>query len=234
MKLSFLSPAVVALLGFMLINPLHAADAAAAPKEKKIPFHGKIEAVDVAAQTITVGGTKRVFHVLPTTTITDGTGAASTFAAAKIGEDCGGSYTKEADGALNLHSVRFGAKTGSKEAAAAAAPAPTPAAAPAPAPKPAPVAAAPVAAAPEKAAATADAKAKKQMFAGKVVSVDAGSSTIIVHGKQDQTFTVTPETKISGAATSLAAITAGEHVKGSYMKSADGATLTIASLNVGK
>ena len=52
-----------------------------------------------------------------------------------------------------------------------------------------------------------------------------------MHGKADQTFTLTSATKITGA-TSLAAVTVGAKVSGSYLKSADGATLTVSSLKV--
>ena len=229
MKLPFYSPALVALLGLMLVNlsSLYGADATA-PKPKKIPFHGAIVAVDTAAQTITVGGTKRVFHVTADTKITDGSGAATTLASATVGEDSGGSYDKAT---MNLYSLRIGAKEGSKEAATAA---PAPVAAAKPTPTPAPIAAAPEKApAAPAAAAPAETKAKKQTFSGKVVSVDAATNTIVVHGKADQTFTVTADTKITGAA-NLAAITAGAHVTGTYTKSADGATMTVSALKVGK
>jgi hypothetical protein len=239
MKLSIYSPAIVALLGFMLVNlsPLHGADAAA-PKAKKIPFHGAIVAVDTAAQTITVGGTKRVFHVTPETKITDGSGAASTLAAAVVGEDSGGSYDKAT---MNLYSLRLGAKTGEKTASEKAAtpitppttsaPAPNAPATPAPATTPATAAPVKATAAPTTAAVPTETKAKKQSFSGKVVSVDAAGGTLVVHGKADQTFTVTAETKITGAA-GLGAITAGTHVSGSYTKSADGATLTVSAITV--
>jgi hypothetical protein len=66
-----------------------------------------------------------------------------------------------------------------------------------------------------------------------VVSVDATAGTLVVHGKADQTFTVTSATKFTGAG-SLADVTAGAKVSGSYVKSADGATLTVATLTVKK
>jgi hypothetical protein len=131
---------------------------------------------------------------------------------------------------MTLFSVRFGAKTGSKAseeapAATASAPAMAPAA-PAPAPEAAP---APAAATDTTAASTS--KPKKQTFSGKVVSVNAAANTLVVHGKTDQTFTVTSATKITGA-DNLAGIAAGAKVSGSYMKSADGATLTVSTLKV--
>jgi len=202
MKLSLYSPAIVALLGLMLVNmsPLHGA--ADPSKPRPLPFHGKLKSVDASAQTITIEGKKadRVFSLTPETKITDGAGNPSTLAAATPGEDVGGSYTKDATGKMTLGSVRFGAKTGEKAEKKAAAAAP--AAAPAPIAATPPPAPAPVAAAPEKAATAPapEAKVKKQTFAGKVVSVDAAANTLVIHGKADQTFTITSETKITGAA----------------------------------
>jgi predicted lipoprotein len=77
---------------------------------------------------------------------------------------------------------------------------------------------------------TTTTKEKKVRFSGKVVSVDTASNTLVVHGKADQTFTLTPVTKITGG--TLAALTAGTKVKGTYTKSADGATLTLATLKI--
>jgi Domain of unknown function (DUF5666) len=242
----FYSSFLIALLSFVLVNTstLWAADATT-PKVKKIPFHGKLVSSDEAAQTITIGGkTPRVFHLTPATKITDGSGQTSSLSAAVAGEDVGGSYTKDATGTMTLFSVRFGAKTGSKaassapavaaspEPAASPAPAPPPAAPTAPMPEPA-AAAAPAAAAPAAAEATKTAKAKSQRFSGKVVSVDATGGTLIVHGKADQTFTVSATTKFTGGS-SLADVTPGAKVSGSYVKSPDGATMTLNSLKIAK
>src|ERR1700761_4277318 len=159
-----------------LAMPVFGQDATAT-KVKKIPFHGKLAAVDTSAQTITLSGkSARVFHLTAETKITDGTGAPSTLAAATVGEDVGGSYTKDTAGTMTLFSVRFGAKTGSKSAttaapaAAASTPAPAPAAASAPA-TPAPAAT----------TAAASAKVKKQSFSGTVVSV--ATDSLVIHGK---------------------------------------------------
>jgi hypothetical protein len=232
MKLSAYPSILVALLGFLLVNasPLHGADTTEA-KAKKIPFHGKLEAVDTSAQTITIAGkTPRVFKLTTTTIITDGARNPSTLSAAVVGEDVGGSYTKDASGAKELFSVRFGAKAGEK-ASTTSTTAATPTAAPAPAvttPSPAP--AAETAAAP--AAKTPEAKVKKEKFSGKVVSVDAAANTLVVHGKADQTFTLTSTTKITGG--TLADAVAGTKVSGTYTKSADGATLTVSTLKITK
>jgi hypothetical protein len=247
MKISAASPLLVALLGFLLMqaSPVLGQTAPAA-KAKKIPFHGKLQSVDTTANTVTLESKKgpRVFHVTPETKITDGAGNPTTLTSAVVGEDTGGSYTKDASGTMMLNSLRLGAKAGSKAAAAsAAAPAAdasSEAAAPAstPAPTPpavtTPTASQPAAVSPATPAAnTTSKKAKKQRFSGSVVSVDAASGTLVVHGKADQTFTVTSTTKITGAA-DLGSIAAGTKVSGTYMKSADGATLTVATLTVKK
>lgn len=240
MKLSFFSPFLVALFSLVLVNASPLMGQGTEPKVKKIPFHGKLVSVDEAAQTITIAGkTPRVFHLTPTTKITDGSGSPSTVSAAVVGEDVGGSYTKDAAGTMTLFSVRFGAKTGSKASTAAstpAAPAPAAAATPPPAPTAPSAAATPTetaAAAAPAAATTPTTKVKKQTFSGKVVSVDEAANTLVVHGKADQTFTLTPTTKITGG-TGLADAKPGTKVSGSYSKSADGATLTVYTLKIGK
>jgi hypothetical protein len=242
MKLSLYSPLVVALLSLMLVNvsPVSAQTAAPA-KVKKIPFHGKLEAVDTSAQTVTVAGkTPRVFHVTPDTKITDGAKNATTLAAAVVGEDVGGSYTKDTAGTMTLFSLRLGAKEGSKTATSTPEPAAAAAATPAPAPAAPEPSAAPATAKADTTttatpaaatAATATAKVKKQTFSGKVVSVDIIAHTLVVHGKADQTFVVNEATKYTGV-DGLSSITAGQKVSGSYTKSADGATNTVATLKI--
>ena len=241
MKLSVASPFLVALLGFILlqVSPVFG-QATTADKPKKIPFHGKLQSVDTTANTVSLESKKgpRVFHVTAATKLTDGSGNPPTLASAVVGEDTGGSYTKDASGNMMLNSLRLGAKAGSKAAAASSAATSASTSAPAPM-APAPAAATPAAApAPDASAAAASpaaapAKMKKMRFSGSVVSVNAAGGTLVVHGKADQTFTVTSATKITGA-DSLAAITIGAKVSGYCMKSADGATLTVATLKVGK
>jgi len=243
MKTSVVSPFVAALLALVLASLSPVSGQTTTTKVKKIPFHGTLQAVDSSAGTVTLASKKvpagRVFHVQTDTKITDGAGNPSTLASAVVGEDVGGSYTKDASGNMMLNSLRLGAKAGSKSASKSAA---TPPAAPATAAETSAQAAAPTPpppttpaeAAPAKtpaAAATTAAAGKKQKFTGKVVSVDAASNTLVVHGKADQTFTVTSATKITGA-DNLGAVTAGAKVSGYYQKSADGSTLSVTSLKV--
>ena len=239
MKTSVVSPFVAALLAMVLASlaPLPAQTTTTA-KVKKIPFHGTLSAFDASADTITLASKKdpagRVFHVQSTTKITDGSGNATTLASAVVGEDVGGSYSKDDSGNMNLNSLRLGAKDGSKapkKSAATPPAAPATAETPETAPTP-PPATTPAAAAPAKtstpAASTAAAAGKKVRFTGKVVSVDAGANTLVIHGK---TYTVTSATKITGAE-NLGAITAGAKVSGTYQASADGSTLNVVTLKV--
>lgn len=85
-----------------------------APTEKKLsryPIRGKIKAVDLEAQTFTLGGTKdRVFKVTPQTeTVKDGRPA--TLADARVGDEVGGLAQQQSDGSVVALKVRFGPKT---------------------------------------------------------------------------------------------------------------------------
>jgi hypothetical protein len=224
------------LLGFILVNASPVFGQTTETKVKKIPFHGKIASVDTSADTITISGKNpRVFHLTSTTKIIDGAGNPTTLSTATAGEESSGSYSKDASGTMTLYTLRIGAKAGGKTSSTtetAAAPEEAPASAPAPAPKPTASSAAPAASAAPATAATT--KAKKQTFSGKVVSVDSSANTLVVHGKADQTFTVTSATKFTGNGSDLSAVTPGIKVSGSYTKSADGATLTVTTLKIGK
>lgn len=85
---------------------------AAAEEEKKaarsLPFRGKIDAVDTTAQSIKVGA--RTFHAIASTKIIKA-GKPATLAEATVGEEVGGSY-RDAEGKLELVSLRLGAKPG--------------------------------------------------------------------------------------------------------------------------
>jgi hypothetical protein len=253
---------LLTLLSFFILNvsPLHGQ--AAVPKVKKIPFHGKLQSVDAAAQTVTLSGkSARVFHLAPTTRIIDGAGNPTTLSAATVGEDVGGSYTKDTSGVMTLASIRFGAKIGKNESAslqsdavqagttptaphASTTPTP-PVAGTSPreplgsltpgAPTAPPLAAASTPAATEPASTTSS-KAKKQRFTGKLVSVDATANTIVVHGRADETFIITASTKVtdaSGSAVALSSAAPGAKVSGSYTAAPDG-TMTLYSLKLGK
>jgi hypothetical protein len=243
MKTLLQSPFFLLLVSLMFLHtsPLFGQAATAAPKVKKIPFHGKIVALDQSGGTITLNGkTARVLHITPATAIVDGSDNPTTLSAATVGEDVGGSYTKDASGTLTAAKLRIGAKIGSKTASttpAAVASAPTAAAAAstAPATTPAQTAASDAATATKPATTTAatatPAKAKKTHFSGTVTAVDATSITI-----KTRTFTVTSATTITdstGAASTLSAVTVGTKVSGSYEKAADG-SMTALTIKIGK
>jgi hypothetical protein len=82
-----------------------------APHRDKIPFHGKLAAVDKTAMTITLEGkeAQRVFQITSDTKITK-TGNPATLDDAVVGEEVGGNYKKTDDGKLETLSVRFGPK----------------------------------------------------------------------------------------------------------------------------
>lgn len=72
---------------------------------KVVPFHGKLDAVDKTAMTITVG--KRTFQITSETKIMkDGKPAILDDAA--VGDTVGGAYKKADDGKLTATMVRFG------------------------------------------------------------------------------------------------------------------------------
>jgi uncharacterized protein DUF5666 len=75
-------------------------------------FYGPITAIDAAAKTFTVG--EQTFSVTPATHMSKPDDSEGTLADAKVGEPARGTYTKEADGKLNVVKVRFGKKTGGK------------------------------------------------------------------------------------------------------------------------
>jgi hypothetical protein len=78
-----------------------------APKAKndRVPFKGKIDAVDKTAMTIKVG--ERTFLVTSTTKISKG-GQPATLADATVGEEVGGQYKAGTGDKLELLSLRIG------------------------------------------------------------------------------------------------------------------------------
>jgi hypothetical protein len=71
------------------------------------PFKGKVGAVDMSAQTLTVG--KLTLQVTPETKITKD-GKPATLADGVAGERVSGTYHKTADGKHNALTIHFGAK----------------------------------------------------------------------------------------------------------------------------
>jgi hypothetical protein len=98
-------------------------------KPKATFFHGKLEAVDKSAMTITVGSqVKRVVTITSQTKITNG-GKPATLEDGVIGEDVTVSYIKSGDGADAKYTARYvrfgsGKKTEPTSPPAPAAPAP--------------------------------------------------------------------------------------------------------------
>lgn len=78
----------------------------------KLPFHGKLKAVDKAAKTISVG--EMTLQITSETTITKD-GKPATLDDGVVGENVGGSYTKGEDGKLTAGKLHFGAKPGATE-----------------------------------------------------------------------------------------------------------------------
>jgi hypothetical protein len=235
MRSFFASPLLFALLSllFLQTGPLFGQTAMAAPKVKKIPFHGKIVALDMTAGTITLNGkSARVLHITQDTKVVDGSGNPTTLSSATVGEDVGGSYTKDATGLLTAAKLRIGAKVGSKTASTTPAPmaTPPPEANAAPATETTPAATA----ASDAATTSKPETPKKTRFSGKVTAVDAGAGTVTI---KSRTFTITSTTVITdstGAAATLADVAVGTKVTGSYEKSADGTTMTAETLKIGK
>ena len=77
------------------------------PKNSRLPFTGKITAVDTTASTVTVG--ERVFNVTSETKVLKD-GKPATLSELTVGEPVRGSYTKDEAGKLNAALVHAGAK----------------------------------------------------------------------------------------------------------------------------
>lgn len=76
-------------------------------------FYGVIMAVDTGAKTFTIDN--QVYQVVADTQMTKAADdSAATLADAVVGQPARGSYTKAADGKMNVTKVRFGKKTGGK------------------------------------------------------------------------------------------------------------------------
>ena len=77
------------------------------PKNSRLPFTGKITAVDTTASTVKVG--ERVFNVTSETKVLKD-GKPATLAELTVGEPVRGSYKKDEAGKLNALLVHAGAK----------------------------------------------------------------------------------------------------------------------------
>ena len=77
------------------------------PKHTIIPFHGKLDAVNTNAMTLTVGN--RTFQVTSDTKIFKN-GKPATLSECVVGEPVRGTYKKTETGKLEALSVHFGAK----------------------------------------------------------------------------------------------------------------------------
>ena len=76
-------------------------------------FYGAVTAVDATAKTFTVGD--QTFNVGDESHLTKAADdSAITLADVTVGEPARGTYTKSADGKLNIAKVRFGKRTGGK------------------------------------------------------------------------------------------------------------------------
>lgn len=86
-------------------------DAAEKEKPGRLPFSGKIGAVDNVSKSITLAGKEknRVIHVTSETKIMKA-GKPATFDDAKVGEEVGGQLRKTADGKEEAISLRVGPK----------------------------------------------------------------------------------------------------------------------------
>lgn len=80
-------------------------------KSRVLPFHGKLKAVDVAAETVSIG--TRTFEINSDTIIIKD-GKPATLADGVVGDETGGAYKKTEDGKLIITKLRFGAKTASE------------------------------------------------------------------------------------------------------------------------
>lgn len=134
MKITFLTPALVAIVGLALVGApvtaqaqtstnAPAATSAKVKKAAKIEYKGTITAID--ATSVTVASTKKtlVLAIAPTTTFKKDK-AAATLADFAVGDKVTGSYTADATGVLTASSLhKKTAKAAATTTAAPAAPA---------------------------------------------------------------------------------------------------------------
>lgn len=115
-KVAFITLGVAVIAG--MAASLHADDntnapaAAAADQIANSKFSGPVTAVDTNAMTFTVND--QTFTITSESRISR-KGKAATLADVILGEPAKGSYTKDADGKLDVTKVRFGKKAGAKK-----------------------------------------------------------------------------------------------------------------------
>ena len=110
LKMTFLTLVAAAMAG--LTPSLRADDTnAAATDNKPLKFYGPVTAVDTNAMTFTVGD--QTFALTGESQVTRN-GQTATVADIVVGDPARGSYTKGADGKLDITKVRFGKKAGGK------------------------------------------------------------------------------------------------------------------------
>jgi len=117
--LSLFTAIVVAVPGFAYAQDATtnapSSDQSMTPKSQKrsiIPFHGKLDAVNTNAMTLTVGN--RTFQVTADTKIFKD-GSPATLSEGMVGEPVRGIYKKTESGKLDALSVHFGAKDAGKQ-----------------------------------------------------------------------------------------------------------------------
>ncbi len=95
-----------------------AAEAPAAKSQRAVPFHGMIAVVDSAAKTFTIAGKEhsRTFKITESTKITKA-GQPATAADVVANEEARGSYTKAADGTLEVKTLKVGPQSDQEKAA---------------------------------------------------------------------------------------------------------------------
>lgn len=118
-----LSLLLIGLLAALTPLPVRAADQAPSQEAVKkksaarvIPFNGRIRAVDLSAQTITIG--KRVFHCSAKTKLTRDNKSVS-LSEEMVGQRVGGAYVKAEDGTLRAVTVRLKTPSGGEDGSGA-------------------------------------------------------------------------------------------------------------------
>ena len=104
---------LVVLVLALFVVPLRGAEAPATQPDQAgvAKFYGTITAIDPQAKTFVVDG--QTYHIVAETHMTKAAdGKIATIADAVVGEPARGSYTKTADGTMNVTKVRFGKKAG--------------------------------------------------------------------------------------------------------------------------